>query len=366
MSSGSPSPEQRLPLLNPPGTAAVPAPTPASASASDPALRPALALRNAASAPNSRTHLHTSYHLRPPPLPAVLPAPEAEPGPAAWQRQMDIVTAEARKMKQMLQQSQRRHGQQQQQSASAAASSSSSSNRGDDAGPSTKRQRQNLGDPGGETMGMGPPTKSDQDRFDEMTREIEAVHSLLGFHTAGAVGAGPGAAAGAGAARPSSSASPRSYLPQIKAVLRNHTDPMERRGMLLEQLIQLLHTRETHKRSSSDDEMIKQLLEVIEEQKCSAEEGASPQARRDEARRHGETRSPAASTSAMSSGSKPTVPGSRNQEGPVSTGDSNRSLAVVSAPVSVGPHRSGNPHNRRSTDSVGSHAVRSAPARLLR
>ncbi|KAF7504818.1 hypothetical protein GJ744_001684 [Endocarpon pusillum] len=350
VSSGSPQ-DRRVPLLNPSSTVPVPAPTPASASA-----------RNAASAPNSRTHFHTSDHLRPPPLPAVPPTAEAEPGLTAWQHQMDIVTAEARKLKRMLQKSQRRRREQQQQSAS----SSSSSNGGNGAGPSTKKQRQNLGGHAGEAMGMGPPTKSDLDRFDAMTREIDAVHDLLGLNTAGAVGAGPGAAAGAGAARPFSSASPRSYLPPIEAVLRNHTDPIERQRMLEEQLMQLLYTRETHERSSSDNEMIKQLLEVMEEQKCSGEEGARPRARRDEARRFSDTPSPAASTSAMSPGSKATGASPRSREGPVSTGDSSRSLAVVSAPVSVGPHRSGNPHNRRSDDSVGSHAARSAPARLAR
>ena len=113
--------------------------------------------------------------------------------------------------------------------------------------------------------------------------------------------------------------------------------------------------------------MIKQLLEVIEEQKCLGEGGARPRARRDEARRHGDTLSPAASTSALSPGSNATRPGSRGREGPISTGvSSTRSLAVVSAPVSVGPHRSGNPNDRLSDDSVDSLVAHSAPSRLPR
>ena len=143
------------------------------------------------------------------------------------------------------------------------------------------------------------------------------------------------------------------YAPQIATVLRYYPDPQVQSRIFRVQLDTLTQTQRRQGQDVANDEIVRQLRQVIEEleeETRERERERRVQRRRDEATRH---RTASQGNTTQSSG---------GQSGPSGSitgidGDGS-SQAVISAPASYGPSRSGNPDYRSSSGM----AVHSAPA----
>lgn len=252
--------------------------------------------------------------------------------PVSWEQQLEIVITEARKLNQLLGPQQ----QQQQQQQPRGQEGSSSSGRGGGGGAGSSTTRQNRG-------------SADRTRIDNMIDEFDAVYYALLSSNVPL----PTAATTTPRAPTQRSQTPYvmsgNYISQIETILREYPDRRRRRQIFQLQLEILLQLQVDSGGNASHNEVIRQLRQVIVEQDEEAKtgEGERRRVRRNGARRHGNTPSPAPSdTAAASRGPRSALSASRGD-----IGIGGQSLQVASAPASSGPSRSGTPQDRGGSSS---------------